>query len=243
MACMTRRNWLILTALAMEARAIAPALSPPATGSPGKGGGSRNPSSHSTESATGEVHLQVIGIGAKILDPGIFSGFDRVILAGLGGALDPSLSIGDVVVDASAGIIPSPDTPAERTGGGLFRAGKIFASPHLITSVNEKQRIFRESGCVAVDMESGIVRRHCQAAGKELIHIRAISDRADEALPERMATWVDEVGEPKMAKVSADLMFRPGLVPVLMRLQSNSKLALKNLAGVIKLVVGNIPRS
>jgi hypothetical protein len=86
-------------------------------------------------------------------------------------------------------------------------------------------------------MESVVVRRQCEEAGKEFIHIRAISDRADEALPERLASWVDDVGEPKMAKVSAELMFRPGLVPVLMRLQSNSKLALRNLTAVIKSIV------
>lgn len=154
------------------------------------------------------------------------------------GGLDPGLSIGDVVLDAP----PAFTAPGEEKGGGV-RRGKIYPSPQLISSVTEKQRIFRESGCIAVDMESLVVRRYCEEAGKEFIHIRAISDRADEALPDRIATWVDEVGEPKMAKVSTDLMFHPGLVPVMMRLQSNSKLALKNLAAVVKSIVGNIPRS
>jgi len=184
--------------------------------------------------AAGDIPVEVVGIGAKILDPGLFGRFERVILAGLGGALDPALNIGDVVLDAP----PAFPAPGGNNGGGL-RRGKVYPSPHLISSVAEKQRIFRESGCIAVDMESLVVRRRCEEAGKEFIHIRAISDLASEALPDRIATWVNEVGEPKMAKVSADLMFHPGLVPVMMRLQSNSKVALKNLAGVIKQIAGS----
>jgi Phosphorylase superfamily len=210
---MPKTNTVILAPMKMEANAIAPAL--------------------------GEIPVRIIGIGAKILDPDVFRQFDRIILAGLGGALDPALNIADVVSD----ITPSPGTPGEGWDGGVFRTGKIYPSDHLISSVAEKQRVFRESGCIAVDMESFVVRQRCEEAGKEFVHIRAISDLASEALPDRIATWVDEVGEPKMAKVSADLMFHPGLVPVMMRLQSNSKLALKNLAAAVKSIVGNIPRS
>jgi adenosylhomocysteine nucleosidase len=219
------RNWIILAALKMEANAIASEMGP-----------AQVVRDELVRLDSIDISMQVIGIGAKLLKDEVFTKFDRIILAGLGGALDPGLNIGDVVVDAPT-ILPSPGTPGEGRGGGLFRTGKIFPSDHLITSVEEKQRIFRESGCIAVDMESVVVRRQCEEAGKEFIHIRAISDRADEALPERLASWVDDVGEPKMAKVSAELMFRPGLVPVLMRLQSNSKLALRNLTAVIKSIV------
>ncbi len=235
------RNWIILAALKMEANAIALELGP-----------AQVVRDELVRLDSIGMSLQVIGIGAKLLKPDVFAKFDRIILAGLGGALDPQLNIGDVIADGAANF-PSPGIPAfgseaqarrgEGRGGGIFRTGKIYPSDHLISSVAEKQQIFRESGCIAVDMESGIVRRHCEEAGKEFIHIRAISDRADEALPDRIATLVDDVGEPKMAKVSADLMFRPSLIPVMMRLQSNSKLALKNLAAVIKSIVGNISRS
>lgn len=117
-----QRKWLVLTALSMESKAIAAEL------------GKEAPDVHPGP------HLEVIGIGAKRLTPAMLEGFDTVILAGLAEALDPTLAVGEIVIDR----------PSDH--------GKIHTSDHLVATVAEKQRLFRETGCLAVDMEGRIVR-------------------------------------------------------------------------------------
>jgi hypothetical protein len=238
MGDMNGRNWVVLTALAMEAKAIVAELA-------------RTPVAEGIEP-------QVIGIRARRWDSGLLKNVEGIIRAGLGGALDPDLAIGDVVIESlNCPLFPSPGTPGEGQGEGLsvgegnaphpnplpayrergIRVGRIYTSDHLIADVAEKQKLFGETGCLAVDMEGGIVRKFAEAAGVAMLHIRAVSDLAGEALPEGMADWVDDVGEPRMAKVAAEVTFRPYLIPSLMRLQKNSRLALEHLATVVREII------
>jgi nucleoside phosphorylase len=114
------------------------------------------------------------------------------------------------------------------------RRGKIHTADHLISAVAEKKALFESTGCPAVDMEGQIVREVAEAAKLPFVHVRAVSDCADEALPDRMATWIDDFGEPRMSQVMADLALRAYLVPTLMRLQKNSKMAVGRVAGAVR---------
>jgi adenosylhomocysteine nucleosidase len=208
---MAERKWLILTALAIEAKAIAAEFGPLIT----------------------EGQMHTLGIRAKHIDRNRVSASAGIILAGIAGALDPELNIGDTVLDARI------EGPWDKLG---IRCGEICTSDHLIASVAEKKSLFASSKCPVVDMEGAIVREIADGEGIPFLHIRAVSDRADEALPERMATWIDDFGEPKMSKVSADLMFRPQLVPVLMRLQKNSAVAVKSAADAVRRILEAVAR-
>jgi adenosylhomocysteine nucleosidase len=103
----------------------------------------------------------------------------------------------------------------------------------MISTIAEKALRFRETGCIAVDMEAAIVRPHSQSAGVPLLHIRAISDTAAEALPERMTDWINDVGVPRMAQVTADLAFHPHLIPAMIRIGNNSRIAARRLAQAV----------
>src|SRR5437879_4595716 len=88
---------LILCAVAMEAKAVADALGMP-TPTPGRPALCRN---HKYL-----IELHLIGIGAKRLPDRLFDPIRGAILAGLAGALDPTLAIGHVVIDP--GGLPLP---------------------------------------------------------------------------------------------------------------------------------------
>jgi hypothetical protein len=226
---MNRRKWLILTALEMEAQAISSEL-----------GGRAAFSDAPVPLAVPDVSLHLIGIKAVRIRPELFRQFDVILLAGLGGALDPTLSIGDIVIDTTDPNIPSPGTPGEGQGEGLpFRHGKILTSDHMISTIAEKALRFRETGCIAVDMEAAIVRPHSQSAGVPLLHIRAISDTAADALSERMTDWINDVGVPRMAQVTADLAFHPHLIPAMIRIGNNSRIAARRLAQAVHQILGN----
>jgi hypothetical protein len=205
---MNRRKWLILTALAMETKAVLAEFRP---GLPE------------------HVNLSTIGIAGRRLDQNILRGIDGgVILAGLAGALDPALNVGDIVFEA---------IPDKSWSPLPFRQCKIHTSDHLISSIEEKRQLFVETGCAAVDMEGAIVRRLAESAGLPMLHIRAISDSAAEALPERMVNWIDDLGEPQFPRIAADMLRYPSQISTMMRLGKNSRLALNKLAPAVGQIV------
>ncbi|MGE9293309.1 MAG: hypothetical protein ACQKBW_06830, partial [Puniceicoccales bacterium] len=85
------------------------------------------------------VHISLIGMGPvhcvepareaiRLVKP------KRVILAGFGGALDPSLQRGDIVIDRGE--------------------GKIHTAADVVSTPAEKAALFEKTGCPVVDMES-----------------------------------------------------------------------------------------
>jgi adenosylhomocysteine nucleosidase len=175
-----------------------------------------------------QVSLQVIGIRAKKLNRDLLAGSSGIILAGLAGALDPALAVGDIVVDSASSPLPLCHFPR----------GKFYATDHLAATAAEKHRLFRETGCAAVDMESDIVRAMAESLTLPMLHVRAISDAADEALPERMMDWIDHVGRLRTPKVLADLALHPHQIPAMIRLGKNSRLALRRLTQAVGVILG-----
>jgi hypothetical protein len=203
-----RRKWLILTALAMEGKAIVRA--------------------HGGKMESEDVCVRVIGLRGVRLNRHPLDGFERIMLAGLGGALDPSLVIGDIVCEGFEG----------RSWPGLtVREGKIHTADHLVDTFQEKARLFQETGCLAVDMEAAIVRREMESTGAKFLQIRAISDLAGQNVPKRMAGWIDEVGEPLVTRVVGDLIRNPTIAPSMIRLGMQSGTAVKRLGEAVRQVV------
>jgi adenosylhomocysteine nucleosidase len=199
---MPRRNWLILTALAMEAQAIRRAL-PIGSG----------------------IVMRVIGPRATGLSNDYLKNSQGVILAGLAGGLDPTLRVGDVVIEA----------------GGEHRVaklqciwGRIHTSDCLVSTPTQKAALFAETSASAVDMESSIVRLRADAVGLPLVVIRGISDAANDSIPPQMIHWIDSAGQPKPASIALGLLKNPALIFSAMRLRKNSNLALTNMANAVR---------
>ncbi len=103
----------------------------------------------------------------------------------------------------AAGWIPAQGRDDERAGG---RIGAILGLDRLLSSPQDKAAAFARTGALAIDMESHHVARAAAAHGLPFIAIRAISDRADEALPSCFADFVDGEGGTKMSAVLAALI-------------------------------------
>src|SRR5438105_870719 len=116
----------------MEAKAVADALGMP-TPTPGRPTLCRN-NKYSIE-------LHLIGVGAKRLPDRLSAPVSGVILAGLAGALDPTLAVGEVVIDDHDMPLP-PGLP--------FRRGPIHTSDCLIASPQEKAALYAQTGALAV---------------------------------------------------------------------------------------------
>jgi nucleoside phosphorylase len=99
--------------------------------------------------------------------------------------------------------IPAQGRDDEGAGGG---GGAILGLDRMLASPQEKAAAFARTGALAIDMESHHAARAAAAQGLPFIAIRAISDRADEALPSCFADFVDGAGATKMSAVLAALI-------------------------------------
>ena len=99
--------------------------------------------------------------------------------------------------------------PAQGRADGRVatRFGAILGLDGLLGSPSDKAAAFTRSGALAIDMESHHVARAAAAHGLPFIAVRAISDRADQALPACFADFVDGEGRTKMSAVLAALIF------------------------------------
>jgi len=126
------------------------------------------------------AHVQRIGIG-----PWAARGADvpegrAVLIAGFGGALDPDLEPGDVVLASElrgpTGTTHCPDPSilagVLRRGGLRVRVGPIASSQRLV--VRERRRMLQRTGALAVDMESAWLAP--VARGQPLVTLRVVLD-------------------------------------------------------------------
>jgi adenosylhomocysteine nucleosidase len=150
-------------------------------------------------------------------------------MAGLAGALDPSLNVGDVLIDDPTGIVPAA-VP--------MRRGRIVTVNRIIATPAEKAALFERTAALAVDMETDRVRQWAA----RVVNVRAISDRADEVLDPRVVGLIDELGNAKPLAIAATIVRRPALIPYLNRLGKNAKLAAERLGHAVRRIIEGIDR-
>jgi hypothetical protein len=163
------------------------------------------------------VAVRVIGMrGVRM--PQVPAGA-TVIVAGLGGALDPTLRVGDLVLD----------TPLPGLSNHLpWHVGAIHSSTSVVSTPEQKAELFNRTRALAVDMEHVVVQRSLTSQVR-LIGLRAISDPADMMVDPAVLRFVDDVGNPRAGRIAMTLLRRPGLIPHLRLLSKNTKFALANL--------------
>lgn len=217
---MERHGFLVFTAVELEAKSVARALGirTPSIGRPTEG-----------HFVGRRLILHLIGIAAVGLPPlKAGEGSRWVIMAGLAGGLDPALDIGQIVVEGC----PEPLQTCL-----CWRHGRIHTAEGIAATAEEKAALFRSTGALAVEMENAPVRQWADQAGLKFIGVRAISDRADQALDPAVLRLVDNYGRPCAARIAGALVRRPSLAPALARLGSRSNRAAKALGAAVRELV------
>jgi nucleoside phosphorylase len=127
---------------------------------------------------------------------------------GFAGALDPRLRVGDVVVAenfCSPTLLARLDVAATR--------GALVSRARPAELVAEKAALHRETGALAVDMETAAIAAACHHAGIPMLALRAISDTAHEPLPAPLAEWFDLARQrPRPRRLLAYLWRRPSAI-------------------------------
>jgi len=115
-----------------------------------------------------------------------------VICTGFAGGLDPQLATADLVIAEN---LSTPEllarARAQAPSAVRCVVGGVVSRAEPVESVEAKAALFRETGALAVDMESETVAGACRAAGVPLLVVRTISDPAGAPLPVPFSEWFD----------------------------------------------------
>ena len=160
---------------------------------------------------------------------------------GVAGGLDPALKAGTVILPTQvissdgarfatcrswqARLAAAVGTPYKAVGGILL------SSPLAIETPADKAIAFRDSGALAVDMESVAVAEIAAAHQLPFIALRVIVDTASDVLPPAVIA-ASRTGRVKIARLLAGLLTAPGDIAALIGLSLRYRAALRSLRAV-----------
>lgn len=234
---------LVLTAVELEARALARELELPLLSRFAFPLYERAPAAR----VTGDTWLRVapVGLRAQFLPdrwPALVADLSAplVISAGTCGALAPWLSIGDLVLPESvlgdAGERLNVTPPAHAAVMRLApdaRTGLILTSPEPVATPEAKALRWHATGAAAVDMESATILAWASRHGCPSLVVRAVSDTARQHLPAELVGLVTPEGKLRRGRAVALALIRPRTIPRALALRQGTGMALKRIARLL----------
>ena len=106
-----------------------------------------------------------------------------VISAGYVGALSPILAVGDLVLAENRSSPALLSRARDALAGEPVHVGALLTTPDAVEHARDKARLHRETGAIAVDMETAWIAEACASAGLPLLSLRVVSDAAGEDFP------------------------------------------------------------
>jgi adenosylhomocysteine nucleosidase len=157
-----------------------------------------------------------------------------VVACGFAGALSSTLNVGDVLL-ASEVVEPDDELhwrTAVPTEFGDLPVGRLVTVSQLVGRPSDKRSLARQTGAVAVDMESAAIAKVCQERRVPCAVVRAISDSFDTELSPRLVALL-AAGRVVPWKVLAAVARSPGLIGELYGLARGTRLASQRLADAL----------
>ena len=166
------------------------------------------------------------------------AGANCLVSFGIAGALAPDLRNGDVVISADVVADGQRWQADERFQGrvaaiahkiGAFQ-GPVLGANVILATEADKRRAWRDTGALAVDLESDLVARVASQAGIPFLVARTIADTAYQALPPAALIPLSEAGTPNLARVLGSILRRPRQIGRLIGVAWETRTALSALA-------------
>jgi nucleoside phosphorylase len=134
-----------------------------------------------------EIEVLHTGVGETICRARIekFLGnqrFDFLISAGFAGSLNHELQVNDLLVAKNFSTVDLKHAQSSLSNVSIHTAD-LLTVPALIDSSEERERIARESGAGAVDMETEFIARACAIQAIPLLALRVITDTPTQPFP------------------------------------------------------------
>jgi adenosylhomocysteine nucleosidase len=155
----------------------------------------------------------------------------RVLSVGFAGALDGSLLVGAVIEPRT--VINAADGVRTEIGLSEGVGEGVLVSSNTVAGKEQKSRLRKAYGALAVDMEAGAVAQGAQTRGIEFAALKAISDDADFDLP-ALDRFVARDGSFRSASFAIQVALRPWLWGTTIALARNSSKASKALCDALR---------
>lgn len=183
----------------------------------------------------------------EIAERFLHDGAELLLSFGIAGALAASLRPGAVllprsVVDEAGRRYLADDAQHAhalaklRQSGIAVEEGGLLGAAEAVSSTDRKTELFRMSHAVAVDLESHIVAQVAAHAGKPFLVLRAIADRASQALPQAAVNGLAPNGKPALGRVLLSVARDPRQIPALIRLAGDTQKALDALGSALPIL-------
>ena len=149
-------------------------------------------------------------------------GATAILSVGISGALDPQLSVGDVLI-ASEVVAearwPSDEAWTDRLAAVLphARRGVVYGADEMILRAADKVLLHRRTGAALADMESHVAARFAASRGLPLAVVRVVSDAASTDLPTAVSKGLKPDGGMNLFGVLGALAVAPTSLPALIR--------------------------
>ena len=179
---------------------------------------------------------------------------DLVISSGFGGGLQSDIRAGDVGTeilelrkDQGARITwdttHKPVHPdrihGDDTTGIRVHYGKILTTDEMVLRAENKARIGKATGALAVDMETSAVAAVCAARQTDFLAVRCITDNVDENLPDEFNDFF-VLGQLRAKRVISSCARDPRVLADLARLGYRAKLSGDKLARFLEAAVAQL---
>ena len=190
--------------------------------------------------------LAVSGMGGDLAAPAarrlVEAGVSALLSFGLAGGLDPALRAGRVVLPDE---VISRDGMRMHTSSEWHRhlsraiadlepvSGALLSSVGPVAAVEDKALLFRETGAVAVDMESVAIAQVAAAHELPFMAVRVIVDGAADALPRAVAA-AGRSGRLSILRLIGGIAAAPQDLVGLIRLSRRYRAATRSLAAVAR---------
>ncbi len=170
----------------------------------------RSPSPGSLRALGAGRWLGVSGIGEararemarRLLSEGVCGLVSWGTCAGLAPGLSPgTLIVADRILTLDGASYATCDWPTANVvnllAGGAHR-GALLSVAHLVTTVEEKTRLYEQCGALGLDMESAAVAQVAIEHGVPFLALRVVVDPAEASLPAALSGAVDGWGRVRL---------------------------------------------
>ena len=164
--------------------------------------------------------------------------FDFLISAGFAGSLNHELQVNDLLVAKNFSTL---DLKHPSLSNVSIYAADMLTVPALIDSGEERERIARESGASAVDMETEFIARACTAHGIPLLALRVITDTPIQPFPAPPSVLFDvQQQRTPVAVLAKFFLAHPRRMPGLVQFARRISRARKTLSNALVRIVRDL---
>lgn len=190
--------------------------------------------------------IQICGIGKNRARESMqklllaYPSLSMLIIAGFAGALQNQIQAGDIVIDSDRSDPNILNAVLESTRKNLLtlHRGKFYTAQKPLLRSKEKIAAGKETGAIAVEMESESISEVCSSKQIRFCSLRSVCDDLQQNLPEAVRYF--GMGKMTGFRFIKELASRPKEWADFIRLVKSANIAGKNLALFLKYLVNEI---